>query len=107
MKQNFLLLYLCDNDYGMALEFAAQFLLTEYADTLPTMPVEQIQFIVIALVLAYHAERYWSRPDDATAHTREYLTRQLRVSWERTVPDIDHDGGSYVIDLHRKMALAI
>ena len=104
MKPNFIVIKLCDNDFGQELEKAA--LQVEAAfDNAPILVSETrvIKSVMIDLVLAFsnliEAAKGFSVEGSAT---RYYLEHNLEVTFHDRLPQLpDHDGGSVAIDRTR------
>lgn len=99
---NFIILYLCNNDYGDSLERTAKILNEFLHQDQVLVSAERIKEIAVNLIAELNDLREASRGFSThREHTRDYLRRDLEVVFSRLAPDQDHDGGSVAIDRHR------
>ncbi len=98
---NFVFARLCDNDFGWTMSEALGYIWKHKEGDLTP---EDLQYFVIEYVLRSKVLRRIAPGARVLAEdleiTRQYLTVHLRVSYERHVPVMDHDGGSAVLDMH-------
>lgn len=97
---NFIVLYLCDNDFGWELEEVAKLLQWTFGQE-PILPDEsRVKAVAIDLMLALHNLRDAAngRAEKSDGQLRSYLTGQLGVAFAQHRPTVDHDGGSVCID---------
>lgn len=99
MTPNFINIALCDNDFGSELEKSARIIADTFWQGDILCSEARIKSVVVDLVLALNnlssAYRGFS---DTPGHVRDYLNKSLTVSFQRTKPEEDHDGGSVCID---------
>lgn len=100
----FIVIELCDNDFGPELdEVAAQ--LAEYftADYVP-VDAQQMRSVVVDLMIAFTSLRDASRGYSyCPGPTRDYLRHKVRVTYHEAEPYLpDHDGGSVAVRLTDK-----
>lgn len=101
---NFLVISLCDNDFGAGMDLAAAQVLSYGLDQQPEKVSTTKQLIKAALLHQRMEEntRVGLPLLEGLDRVETYLDRALKVSFERHRPDIDHDGGSRYIDLHTR-----
>jgi len=100
--RNFLVVSLCDNDFGMSLEFAAKACQDVELDELWNVNSWKIQ--MVAGIVAHQLIRRrlpMQRIDFRDLQrTQVYLWDKIKVTYEQYAPTADHDGGSLYIDMH-------
>lgn len=99
---NFIIVYLCDNDFGYAMEKALEEGLFEYSIK---QDPKIWKLFIIEYVISYSKKKYivheWTPRDTYEDDLRSYFTNNLRVEFTRKGPEgLDHDGGSVYADLH-------
>lgn len=100
-KPNFILVLLCDNDFGQELETATR-LIYERAEVMNPFP-DPAWFLdqVVRLTMALSVLRLPGTPD--ALHINEHAVRRyfhdnVKVHYYGRIGVIDHDGGSVGID---------
>jgi len=109
MEHNFIVASLCDNDFGYDLMSALKEGIEEYGYEKKLCPVLWKKFLIafiLGKILKSSVGDSVSEEFDYSylKHIEDYLRKGLRVTFEKTAPTDDHDGGSAVIDLHTKQA---
>lgn len=96
---NFIIIYLCDNDFGNQLEQTAKLLHEHFCDQELLCSELRVKDIAVDLIVALcnlsAAARGFAEDSD---HLRLYLTKALDVVFTSQPPTEDHDGGSVAID---------
>jgi len=93
---NFIVIYLCDNDFANSLEAAARIVFSEYgSDQAKDVFQRGIIAVTAALADLRHPEYSQKHP------SLPYLKESLSVEYAKEPPTKDHDGGSVCIDVHQ------
>ena len=104
---NFLILELCDNDYGHDLKEALEELVLE-TENVQDHTVQTIKSFVIEHVIFQHKkwDILFRNCDFDEERSRSYLTNHLKVYWSEKFPlhyyegrPVDHDGGSVCLNV--------
>lgn len=101
-KPNFILIQLCDNDFGQQLEEASRRVF-DHAKGFREFPnATWFSDRVVALVLALDYLRVGPiDPNRSWVQAVEsYIKSTIQVTYERKLLNMDHDGGSVWIDTH-------
>jgi hypothetical protein len=103
MTNNFIVAKLCDNDYGRTLAEGLQEAILDYG--LENASEEILKRFLINFTIGKHLCKHTRLNKleldmDYIKLVDSYLTKQLRVSFEKYAPTLDHDGGSAVFDLN-------
>jgi hypothetical protein len=103
MTNNFIVAKLCDNDYGQTLAEGLQEAILDYG--LENASEELLKRFLINFTIGKHLCRH-TRLNKLELDIEyiklidSYLSKELRVSFEKSAPTLDHDGGSAVFDLN-------
>lgn len=104
---NFIFVSLCDNDYQYLLD-ATKFV---FENREVDLTEEEFKFFVIEYVIGRMAigriNPRLMRTTEDNEHTRKYLEKSIKVSYLDQVPDLDHDGGSVIMNVYTKQAWRI
>lgn len=100
MKPPFIIIRLCDNDFGQQLEQVAKLVHEAFFDQDIIISEEFVRLIVIDLVVALCCLSEAAKGGSLMPlnPVRAYLTARLRVEFADHAPTEDHDGGSVAID---------
>ena len=97
-KINYLVVELCDNDFGYQLQEAvtkAHSVLGKEATT------RQYKVCVVQMTVALCciSDAFYNRVQSLDSNF-EYLNERVNVKYQQDAPDEDHDGGSVAVDLN-------
>lgn len=103
MTKNFIVAKLCDNDYGQTLAEGLQEAILDYG--LENASEELLKRFLTNFTIGKHLCRHTRLNKleldiEYIKSVDSYLTNQLRVSFEKSAPTLDHDGGSAVFDMN-------
>jgi len=97
---NFIFVGLCDNDFECILD-ATEFV---FKNKEVDLTEEDFKFFVIEFMIGYLVTRrihpMFKRSEEEIDRTRKYLEKSIKVSYLDKVPEVDHDGGSAVLNVH-------
>ena len=103
---NFIFVSLCDNDFRVVdalnhVHINAEHDLTE----------QDYKFFIVQYLVYFSAIRRinasFKPTPERLQHIYNYLNQNVKVTFEKTVPDVDHDCGSAVLDVSTGYAWAI
>ena len=98
---NYIFFSLCDNDFGMVLEDAVRFV---NENKVCALEEDDWKYWVVLATENFNSMRrihpMLKRDDARRAQTKAYLENSLKVTFLRTPPEVDHDGGSVVLDFN-------
>lgn len=102
MSPNFIVIYLCDNDFGYELDRTARFIIEALSADPILVSEERVKEVVVDLMVAFSNLNSVSKGFAPTVSlTKDYLTKSLKVVFADHAPVEDHDGGSVAIDRNR------
>lgn len=102
---NFIFARLCDNDFGSILLEGVEFIWKNKECELTSEDFKH--FLIEYMVFAQAIRRINPRLKVTQADTdslRRYFTEKLDVTYETKQPEIDHDGGSAILNVHTGQA---
>lgn len=102
MNPNFIVITLCDNDYGQQLEQAARLIADSFGTADILVSERRMKEVVVELIVALDNLSFAARGFETESRSvRRYLEASLHVSFARHAPTYDHDSGSVAIDRTR------
>lgn len=98
---NYIFARLCDNDYGSLLQAAVYHVETEREVELT--PDEFKEWVLDHMVFQSAVRRIhplFKQSPEQLEFTKNYLSRNLTITYVEDIPEVDHDGGSVIMDVH-------
>lgn len=96
---NFVVIYLCDNDFGRELDEVGRILQTTFGREPMYIGSARLKEIVVELMVALNnLHTAYKGFSSSSGTVRAYLQEKVSVEFYRRKPDLpDHDGGSVAI----------
>ena len=97
---NFIFVKLCDNDFGYSLKEAAEYV---FENKEVDLTEEEFKYYVVNYVVFKQSVRRINPMFISglnSERTRKYLESKVVVQYLNEPPNVDHDGGSVVLNVH-------
>lgn len=102
MKPNYIVIWLCDNDYGQELDQTAKLISDQFYEPEILISERRMAEIAVDLIMALCNLRDGYRGfETASGLNRKHLEKKLKVTFQNHPPTEDHDSGSVAIDRTR------